>query len=39
MFGPPLLLAQGIGASLVLAAYKEDDRVRCASPIFRLITY
>jgi hypothetical protein len=28
-----------IGAPLVLADYKEDDRVRCASPIFMLIAY
>jgi hypothetical protein len=26
-----------IGAPLVLADYKEDERVRCASPIFMLI--
>ncbi len=28
-----------IGAPLVLADYKEDERVRCASPIFMLIAY
>ncbi len=28
-----------IGAPLVLVDYKEDDRVRCASPIFMLIAY
>ncbi len=28
-----------IGAPLVLADYKEDDCVLCASPIFRLIAY
>jgi hypothetical protein len=42
MFGPPLLLGIGagcIGAPLVLADYKEEDRVRCASPIFMLIAY
>jgi hypothetical protein len=31
--------AGGIGAPLVLADYKQDDRVRCASPIFMLIAY
>jgi hypothetical protein len=31
--------AGGIDAPLVLANYKQDDRVRCASPIFMLITY
>jgi hypothetical protein len=31
--------AGGIGAPLVLAHYKEDDRVRCASPIYMLIAY
>ncbi len=28
-----------IGAPIVLAEYKEDDRVRCASPIFKPIAY
>jgi hypothetical protein len=28
-----------IGAPLVLADYKEDDCVLCASPIFMLIAY
>ncbi len=28
-----------IGVPLVLADYKEDDRVLCASPIFMLIAY
>jgi hypothetical protein len=28
-----------IGAPLVLADYREDDRVQCASPIFKPITY
>ena len=28
-----------IGAPLVLADYKEDERVRSASPIFMLIAY
>ncbi len=28
-----------IGAPIVLAVYKEDDRVRCASPIFKPIAY
>jgi hypothetical protein len=31
--------AGGIGAPLVLADYKQDDRVRCASHIFMLIAY
>ncbi len=31
--------AGGIGAPVVLADYKQDDRVRCASPIFMLIAY
>jgi hypothetical protein len=31
--------AGGIGAPLVLADYKQDDRVWCASPIFLLIAY
>jgi hypothetical protein len=28
-----------IGAPIVLAEYKEDERVRCASPIFKPIAY
>jgi hypothetical protein len=28
-----------IGAPIVLAEYKEDDRVRCASPIFKPSAY
>ena len=28
-----------IGAPIVLAEYKEDDPVRCASPIFKPIAY
>ena len=31
--------AGGIGAPLVFADYKQDDRVRCASPIFMVIAY
>ncbi len=31
--------AGGIGAPIALADYKQDDRVRCASPIFMLIAY
>jgi hypothetical protein len=31
--------AGGIGAPLVLADYKQDFRVQCASPIFMLISY
>jgi hypothetical protein len=31
--------AGGIGTPLVLADYKQDDHVRCASPIFMLIAY
>jgi hypothetical protein len=31
--------ARSIGAPFVLADYKEDDRVRCASPIFKPIAY
>jgi hypothetical protein len=28
-----------VGAPIVLAEYKEDDHVRCASPIFIPIAY
>jgi hypothetical protein len=31
--------AGGVGTPLVLADYKQDDHVRCASPIFKLIAY